>query len=224
MPFVASPALIHRHALCFELRVLIKIFPGIVLSLVGLLSLPGVLLASVVLGVRLKRRYLVEIFMSFITHVLFLCCLKIPQNQVSAAGTSRHTIACTICQKSTSRIYFPLFRFLAPLSSGQKRSCPKTVHCKRPYSRVSPLASVFVSSRIVCRIELDPMLRVGMFDVAACVLSNPLTFLRGIQYLRMFHQMYSLLNTLPVSDGFNRLDPASFYMRIAFVFYHLLLM
>ena len=73
MPFVASPALIHRHALCFELRVLIKIFPGIVLSLVGLLSLPGVLLASVVLGGRRNRRHLVEVFVSFVAHVLFLC-------------------------------------------------------------------------------------------------------------------------------------------------------
>ena len=77
MPFVASPALIHRHALCFELRVLIKIFPGIVLSLVGLLSLPGVLLASVVLGVRLKRRHLVEVFVSFVAHVLFLLLLVV---------------------------------------------------------------------------------------------------------------------------------------------------
>ena len=126
MPFIASPAPIHRHALCFELRVLIKIFPSIVLSLVGLLSLPGVLLASIVLRVRLKWRHLVEVFMSFITHALFLCCLKIHQNPVSAAGTSRHTIACTICRKSTSRRCSPLFRFLAPLSSGQKRSWMKT--------------------------------------------------------------------------------------------------
>ena len=75
MPFVARPAPIHRHALCFELRVLIKIFPGIVLSLVGLLSLPGVLLASVVLGVRLKRRHLVEVFVSIVAHVLFCVVL-----------------------------------------------------------------------------------------------------------------------------------------------------
>ena len=146
MPFVASPALIHRHALCFELRVLIKIFPGIVLSLVGLLSLPGVLLASVVLGVRLKRRHLVEIFMSFITHVLFLCCFKIPQNPVSAAGISRHTIVCTICPKSTSRRYFPLFRFLAPLSSGQKRSLMKTLSSRGPIHLCS-LAPSSVSGR-----------------------------------------------------------------------------
>ena len=126
MPFVARPAPIHRHALCFEPRVLIKIFPGIILSLVGLLRLPGVLLASVVLRVRLKRRNLVEVFVSFVAHVLFLCCFKIHQNPVSTAGTSRHTIACMICQKSTSRRCFPLFRFLAPLSSGQKRSWMKT--------------------------------------------------------------------------------------------------
>ena len=77
MPFVARPAPIHRHALCFELRVLIEILPSIILSLVSLLSLPRMLLASVVLRVRLKRRYLVEIFISFITHVLFLCCFVV---------------------------------------------------------------------------------------------------------------------------------------------------
>ena len=74
MPFVASPAPIHRHALCLELRVLIEIFPSIILRLVSLLSLPGVLLACVVLRVRLKRWNLVEVFVSFIAHVLFLCC------------------------------------------------------------------------------------------------------------------------------------------------------
>ena len=60
------------------------------------------------------------------------CCLKIHQNQVSAVGTSRHTIACMICLKSTSRRYFPLFRFLAPLSSGQKRSWMKTLSSRGP--------------------------------------------------------------------------------------------
>ena len=75
MPFVASPALIHRHALCFELRVLIEIFPGVILSLVGLLSLPRALLACVVLRVRLKRRHLVEVFVSFVAHVLFCVVL-----------------------------------------------------------------------------------------------------------------------------------------------------
>ena len=75
MPFLTRPAPIHRHALRFELLVLIEIFPRIILRLISHLSFPGVLLACVVLGVRLKRRYLVEIFMSFITHVLFLCCV-----------------------------------------------------------------------------------------------------------------------------------------------------
>ena len=75
VPFVASPAPIHRHALCFELRVLIKILPSFILSLVSLLSLPGVLLASVVFRVRLKRRHLVEVFMSFVAHVLFCVVL-----------------------------------------------------------------------------------------------------------------------------------------------------
>ena len=74
MPFAASPALIHRHALCLEPRVLIEIFPRIVLRLVSLLSLPRVLLASIVLRVRLERWHLVEVFVSFIAHVLFLCC------------------------------------------------------------------------------------------------------------------------------------------------------
>ena len=76
MPFVARPALIHRHALCFELRVLIKILPSIILSLISLLSLPGVLLASVVLRVRLERRHLVKVFV-FVAHVLFLCCFVV---------------------------------------------------------------------------------------------------------------------------------------------------
>ena len=71
MPFVASPAPIHRHALCLELRVLINIFPSIILRLISHLSLPGVMLASVVFRVRLKRWHLVEVFVSFITHVLF---------------------------------------------------------------------------------------------------------------------------------------------------------
>ena len=77
MPFVARPAPIHRHTLSFELRILIKIFPGIILRLVSLLSFPGMLLACVVLRVRLKRRNLVEVFMSFIAHVLFLCCFVV---------------------------------------------------------------------------------------------------------------------------------------------------
>ena len=77
MPFIASPALINRHALCLELRVLIKIFPSIILRLVSLLRLPGVLLASIVLRVRLKRRNLVEVFVSFVAHVLFLCCVVV---------------------------------------------------------------------------------------------------------------------------------------------------
>ena len=79
VPFVASPAPIHRHTLCFELRVLIKIFPRIILRLVSLLSLPGVLLASIVLRVWLKRWNLVEVFVFVVAHVLFLCCcLNIP--------------------------------------------------------------------------------------------------------------------------------------------------
>ena len=75
MPFIASPAPIHRHALCLELRVLIKKFPSIVLRLVSLLRLPRVLLASVMFRVRLKRRNLVEVFVSFVAHVLYLCCV-----------------------------------------------------------------------------------------------------------------------------------------------------
>ena len=137
MPFIASPAPINRHAFCFELRVLIKILPSIILRLVGLLSLPRMLLASIVLRVRLERRHLVEVFVFVTAHVLFLCCLKILQNPVSAAGTFRHTIVCTIYRKSTSRRCSPLFRFLAPLSSGQKRSWMKTP--------VLPIIPCFVS-------------------------------------------------------------------------------
>ena len=77
MPFIARPAPINRHALCFELRVLVKIFPGIVLRLISLLSLPRMLLASIVLRVRLKRWNLVEVFVPFVTHVLFLCCFVV---------------------------------------------------------------------------------------------------------------------------------------------------
>ena len=77
MPFVASPAPIHRHALCLEPRVLIKKFPGIILRFVGHLSLPGVLLACIVFRVRLKWWNLVEVFVSFIAHVLFLCCVVV---------------------------------------------------------------------------------------------------------------------------------------------------
>ena len=72
MPFVARPAPIHRHALCFELRILIKIFPRVILCLVSHLSLPGVLLASVVLRVRLKRRNLVEVFVFFTAHISYV--------------------------------------------------------------------------------------------------------------------------------------------------------
>ena len=74
MPFLTRPAPINRHAICFELRVLIEIFPSIVLRLVSLFRLPGVLLSSIVLGVRLERWNLVEVFVSFIAHVLILCC------------------------------------------------------------------------------------------------------------------------------------------------------
>ena len=138
MPFVACPASVHCHSLCLELRVLIEIFPRIILRLISHLSFPGVLLASIVFRVRLKRWNLVEVFVSFVAHVLFLCCLKILQNPVSAAGISRHTIVCMICRKSTSRRYFPLFRFLAPLSSGQKRSLMKTLSSRGP---IHPLFS-----------------------------------------------------------------------------------
>ena len=71
VPFVARPAPIHRHALCLELRVLIKIFPSIILRLISLLRLPGVLLASIVLRVRLKRWNFVEVFVFVVAHVLF---------------------------------------------------------------------------------------------------------------------------------------------------------
>ena len=74
MPFIARPAPIYRHALRFELRVLIEILPSIILRLVSLLSLPGVLLACIVFRVRLKRWNLVEVFV-FVAHVLFLCYL-----------------------------------------------------------------------------------------------------------------------------------------------------
>ena len=85
MPFIASPALINRHALCFELRVLIKIFPSIILRLVSLLRLPGVMLASVVLRVRLEWRHLVEVFVSFVAHVSFMCYFVL-----SEEGRLRH--------------------------------------------------------------------------------------------------------------------------------------
>ena len=77
MPFVARPAPIYRHALCLELRVLIKILPRIILRLVSLLRLPGVLLACVVFRVRLTRRHLVEVFVFVIAHVLYLCCFVV---------------------------------------------------------------------------------------------------------------------------------------------------
>ena len=81
MPFVARPAPIHRHTLRLEFRVLIKILPRIILCLVGLLRLPRVLLASVVLRVRLKRWNLVEVFMSVFTHVFFCVVLKFTKIQ-----------------------------------------------------------------------------------------------------------------------------------------------
>ena len=73
MPFVARPALIHRHALCFELRILIEIFPRIILRFVSLLSFPRMLLACIVFMVRLERWHLVEVFVFVIAHVLVLC-------------------------------------------------------------------------------------------------------------------------------------------------------
>lgn len=167
------------------------------------------------------------------------------QSPVSSVETSLHTIVCVICPKSTSRRYSPLFRFLAPLSSGQKRSWMKTpmlrwpihlctvsqlslvrIHClqMRNVGIAAPrILEISPPSLTVCRIVPRPVFRVGMLDVAACVLSNPLTFLRGFQSLRMFLQLYFLLNTPTVSYGLNRLNPVSFYMWIAFVFYHLLL-
>ena len=94
VPFVARPAPIHRHALCLELRVLIEKFPRVILRLVSLLSLPGVLLACVVLRVRLKRRHLVEVFMSVFTHVLFcvvLFCVNVLNNRIFI------NMSCLIC-------------------------------------------------------------------------------------------------------------------------------
>ena len=143
VPFVASPALIHRHALCFELRVLIEILPSIILRLISHLSFPGVLLASVVLRVRLERRYFIEVFVFVVAHVLFLCCLKIHQNPVSVAGTYQHTIVCMIYQKSTSRRYSPLFRFSC---SSVKRSEEELD--ENPGFRELPYPSVLSS---ICR-------------------------------------------------------------------------
>ena len=78
MPFVASPAPIHRHSLGFEFRVLIEIFPRIILGLVSHLSLPRMLLSSIMFRVRLERRNLVEVFVSVIAHVSFCVVLCIP--------------------------------------------------------------------------------------------------------------------------------------------------
>ena len=86
MPFVARPAPIHRHTLCLELRVLIEIFPSIILRLVSLLRIPGVMLASIVLRVRLKRWNFVEVFMSFVIHVLFLCCFVVIISLIDLIG------------------------------------------------------------------------------------------------------------------------------------------
>ena len=86
MPFVARPAPIHRHTLRLEFRVLIKIFPRIILCLVSLLRLPGVMLASIVLRVRLKRWNFVEVFMSFVIHVLFLCCFVVIISLIELKG------------------------------------------------------------------------------------------------------------------------------------------
>ena len=77
MPFVASPAPINSHALCFEPRILIKKFPSVIFRLVSLLSLPRMMLASIVFRVRLERWHLVEVFVSFVAHVLFLCCFVV---------------------------------------------------------------------------------------------------------------------------------------------------
>ena len=70
MPFVARLAPIHRHSLCLELRVLIKKFQRVILGLISLLRLPRALLACVVFRVRLKWRYFIEAFVSFVAHVL----------------------------------------------------------------------------------------------------------------------------------------------------------
>ena len=86
MPFVASSAPIYRHTLRLELRVLIKILPRIILRLVGLLRLPRVMLASVVFRVWLKRRNFVEVFMSFVIHVLFLCCFVVIISLIDLKG------------------------------------------------------------------------------------------------------------------------------------------
>lgn len=74
VPFVARPASVRYHALCPQLWILIEIFPSIIFRLVSLFRFPRVLLASVVFRVRLERRNLVEVFVSVVTHELFLCC------------------------------------------------------------------------------------------------------------------------------------------------------
>ena len=85
--------------------------------------------------------------------VIVLYCFKIRQNPVSSVEISRYTIVCMICQKSTSRRCSPLFRFLAPLSSGQKRSCPKTRCGESPNSGVPSdrFPSYGLSAPTVCR-------------------------------------------------------------------------
>ena len=48
-----------------------------ILGLIGNLRFPRMLLACVVLRVRLERWNLVEVFMSFVAHVLLLCCFVV---------------------------------------------------------------------------------------------------------------------------------------------------
>lgn len=112
--------------------------------------------------------------------------------------------------KSTSHRCFPLFRSLAPLSSGQKRSMAKTMPIVRGWD------VLFAAPR--------PMPWVGMCDVAACVLSNPLTFRRGIQSLRIVPpDIFSFEKPPPVAYSLDGLNPVSLDVGITFILHTLLL-
>lgn len=69
MPFRANPAKIASIPKCLQLRILFQKLPGIILSLISNLRLPGMYLSGPVLGVWLERRHLVRIVLSSHKHL-----------------------------------------------------------------------------------------------------------------------------------------------------------
>ena len=114
MPFRANPAQIASISKFLQLRILFQKLPGIILSLVSNLRLPGMNLSGPMLWVWLERRYLVRIVLSSHGHlnktlfnVLFTTTSFVPYIVLRHSRTSSRTEAMTSCIEAAAGTTLP---------------------------------------------------------------------------------------------------------------------